>query len=356
MLMVIFGAGASYDSYASRRPQNYPPSALPDRLPLADHLFDDRAAFNAVMDRFPKCGAIIPTLRDRQGQETVEQVLQRYEAESQSYAIGKQQLASVLYYLQVMIWECEDRWRSVHLGKTNHLTLLNKIERWRSVRNEAVCLATFNYDTLLERALSALFDWKFAELSDYDRHQEYKLFKLHGSVNWAHPVEIALSNSHLMSPEGIAKSLIDRADRLSIVSQSFEVIEGCPASKTQHGMLLFPALAIPVESKDQFECPAQHLAGLEKCIPQVDKILVIGWQAREQHFLRMLRERLKPDVSVLIICANQLEAQDTAAQLSHANIKAHVVCYAKYGFSDFALDNNLDSFLATTVSRTLSRN
>jgi hypothetical protein len=39
MFMVIFGAGASYDSVASRRPSAYPRQMIISRPPLAKELF-----------------------------------------------------------------------------------------------------------------------------------------------------------------------------------------------------------------------------------------------------------------------------------------------------------------------------
>ncbi len=63
MLMVVFGAGASYDSF---------PSGLPNstdwedrRPPLANELFDNRPAFGPVVSRFPRCQPIISRLRHR---------------------------------------------------------------------------------------------------------------------------------------------------------------------------------------------------------------------------------------------------------------------------------------------------
>jgi hypothetical protein len=64
MLMVIFGAGASYDSCPT-----YPPgtpvqfhSAVGlneyDRPPLADHLFANRMAFAGLLLRYPECQKI----------------------------------------------------------------------------------------------------------------------------------------------------------------------------------------------------------------------------------------------------------------------------------------------------------
>ena len=57
MLMVIFGAGASYDSAPSYAPGMAEIAELSKaqrdaRLPLSDELFDDRYEFARVMKRF----------------------------------------------------------------------------------------------------------------------------------------------------------------------------------------------------------------------------------------------------------------------------------------------------------------
>jgi hypothetical protein len=39
------------------------------------------------------------------------------------------------------------------------------------------------------------------------------------------------------------------------------------------------------EVKAKFECPKEHPSALIEAIPQIDRILVIGWQATEEHFL-----------------------------------------------------------------------
>ena len=72
-------------------------------------------------------------------------------------------------------------------GVSNYSTLVNNIEQFRR-SDEPVILITFNYDTLIERALSLTFgDFTFKEIQDYVRWPAYKLFKLHGSVNWGYP-------------------------------------------------------------------------------------------------------------------------------------------------------------------------
>ena len=47
-----------------------------------------------------------------------------------------------------------------------------------------------------------------------------------------------------------------------------------------------------IETEDTLEWPRNHRAYLEQLLPDVRKILIIGWQAKEAHFLEMLRDKL----------------------------------------------------------------
>ncbi len=63
MLLVIFGAGASYDSVPARSFSFSQYNSLPDRPPLVKQLFDDRPEFVEDLDQFPLCKRIVPHLR-----------------------------------------------------------------------------------------------------------------------------------------------------------------------------------------------------------------------------------------------------------------------------------------------------
>jgi len=65
--------------------------------------------------------------------------------------------------------------------------------------------------------------------------------------------------------------------------------------------LLFPAIAIPVENKRDFECPKDQLDTLRSYIPSVTKILTIGWRATEQPFLDILRSGLKYKPKLMVV-------------------------------------------------------
>jgi len=127
MLMVIFGAGASYDSNPSIRPG---PAREEDRPPLANELFDDRAAFASALSKFPRCSPIIPFLR---GTQAVEQELERLQNDANEpppFAGRLRQLAAVRWYFQSMLTACGRAWYGQSRGITNYLTLIDQILRW----------------------------------------------------------------------------------------------------------------------------------------------------------------------------------------------------------------------------------
>ena len=179
MLMVVFGAGASYDSVPSNRPDPSSPRSpqykipyLSNRPPLADELFDNRKLFNGAVKKFPKCQPIIPLL---QGPDVkVEHVLETLQMEAnQSYEDGHRQLAAVRYYLHYMLWECLRDWNLEAPGRaTNYKTFLDQVERRRKT-NEVNCLVAFNYDTMLEDALHA-FNVKIPDIQHYISSDKYK--------------------------------------------------------------------------------------------------------------------------------------------------------------------------------------
>ena len=179
MLLVIFGAGASYDSYADIPVEIQEPS----RPPLANQLFDDRKLFRTILKDFP---GILPLVtRLSKPSPSLEEELESVQSDNRP--ITAQRLAAIRFYLRSIMWSVEQQWAGKHGGVTNYKTLLDDIEQWRSANNERVCLVTFNYDKMLEDALSEI-GVKCSSIQDYISHPIYKVIKLHGSVDWAHPV------------------------------------------------------------------------------------------------------------------------------------------------------------------------
>jgi len=101
VLLVIVGAGASYDSIPSRRPGE---SRLElSRPPLANELFESRPLFETIQRYLPQVMQIAPSLLNRPKGESVEDVLERYSSQAGDYPQREIQLAAVRFYLQGIV-------------------------------------------------------------------------------------------------------------------------------------------------------------------------------------------------------------------------------------------------------------
>lgn len=344
--MVVFGAGASYDSIPHVRSPN-----APYRLPLGDQLFDDRVDFSKWIERFKRCNAVIPYLRNLPQGSSVESQLEGLRKEAETNPTRHKQLSAVQFYLQSMIWECEDNWnREQAKGVSNYKTLLDQIESWRREVNETVCFVTFNYDRMLENALLDV-DINIQNIGDYVKSEAYKIIKLHGSVDWGHEVvtELDIAGRRYLD---VANDLIERRSFLR-VSEDFCIVLGPLGSEDSidvddPGPPVFPALAIPVENKQDYECPEEQIKVLQICIPEVTKMVLIGWRATETHFLELLKARLRKKITVKAVNGGQKSEKETVNRLASALDQAGISTApvpSNVGFSDFVISHQIEGFL-----------
>jgi hypothetical protein len=324
VLLVIFGAGASYDSVLHLPPpcpstgaqSNFGSPSPParevhedSRPPLANQLLDNRGLFVAVMNSYVACKPLVNRLR---GDVQVEQQLARFEQEANSYPLRRSQLAAIRYYLHHMLWNCQNEWRRHHRGITNYSTFLDAIERWRYQTQEHVCFVTFNYDTMLERSITDLRGYSFDDFDAYISHPHFKLIKLHGSIDWGLP----LNGPARRPPVQIIDEAMKSVD-IDVSEQYQKVVR--PPVVFEDGNVGFPALAIPVERKDVFSCPPEHLQVLADALPRVTKVITVGWRATEQHFLTMLKKPLtglQGDVDLMVISGDDKGMRETVNNLA----------------------------------------
>ncbi len=344
MLLVIFGAGASYDSAASYLPKKSAHESA--RLPLADQMFDDRASFAEALRLFPACQPIIPFLRHRQESTTVESILERLQAEATKTPQGYREMAAIRYYLQWMLWDCEHEWDKIHKGVTNYKALLYLIRQNRR-DSSPVCLVTFNYDTMLEVELPTV-EAQVTCISDYVHGSEYKIFKIHGSVNWGRRIEpLPLKELHTLGDAQIANEVIRLAPQIfeqKLVSNNY-VFAGNGVVRKVDDRAIFPAIAIPVETKLDFECPLDHVEVLKKHLPQTSKLLVIGWRATDAPFLELLRAHLPPHISAMTVAGSREEAENVVENFGSAGIRRKEFLCSNSGFTGFIQSGEAESFL-----------
>jgi len=346
-LLVIFGAGASYDSVNPRTVvfETDLRSVGSDyhRPPLAAELFDARRNFNDVLKLYPHFIGRVPDLRRKAGIAgglNVEHELEQIKTEAERYPPAAVELAAMRFYLRRVLWDCGGAWHNMAAGATNYAELLSRIQRWRLPRKEHVILVTFNYDLMLEMAAATFpIGLQIAEIDDYVGREEYKLIKPHGSVNWGqllnHEPEASLSD------EDAERTMIERAPELQFTDRF--LITGLTVLANRR--LYFPAIAIPVENKSEFACPPSHITTLVQGLDQIQHVLVVGWRASENHFLDILKGHLD-NKRVLVVAENKAAAEMTATNLARAGVERNTVtCSDQLGFSGFLAIDELERFL-----------
>lgn len=308
MLLVIFGAGASYDSVPHFPPLPAPvePQREEFRPPLANQLFDDRPMFMRTIQQYSACKPLIPLLRTG---VPVEQQLAKFEDQAKTFPERHRQLTAIRFYLHYALWDCQQHWGSLHRGITNYVTFLDEIERWRYLSKQSVCFVTFNYDTMLEEAMHQVLGRGIADFDSYISATDYKLVKLHGSTDWGLEIE---SSTPFASPSEIIASAANLR-----LSTRFLRVANYPM-RFADGKYGFPALSIPVQKKDEFMCPPVHVEALAGVILEVNKIITIGWRATEDKFLKMLRKPLtglRGDVDLMVVSGTNAGALETTKNL-----------------------------------------
>ncbi len=128
------------------------------------------------------------------------------------------------------------------------------------------------------------------------------------------------------------------SDRYALVTPSQMALAPQP--------VLFPALSIPVERKDEFNCPSSHVDWLKKLLPEVTKVITIGWRATEMDFLELLRGEVASTTPLMVISDSKEGAEQTRTNLRQASLGEKAVVIES-GFSGLILEDlgKLDVFL-----------
>jgi hypothetical protein len=96
---------------------------------------------------------------------------------------------------------------------------------------------------------------------------------------------------------------------------------------------LFPAMAIPLEEKQDFECPAPHVQALAAVMPTVNRMLVIGWRGADVPFLNFMKEHWpQQQPKALFVAEHHKAASDIDNRLAAHGLSGNGSLYAG-GFS-----------------------
>ena len=366
MLLVVLGAGASYD-YAPTVPPTdvaaiygpfarVPDGALPDQLPwrppLTDGLVANDERTRRILNALPGLPAsgLVGEIRRRlrtgpvtTATVTLESILDDLTGSSDANA---RELLGFRFYIHALISECGGRALADVGGDTNQSILVRTLDVWSNRRQEPVLYVTFNYDTLLEAALESRLGWHPYRLESYVEPSRFKLFKLHGSCSWKQYSSVPSPwNDPIGLTIGEAQAAILGGPSLPLEPDGFALgAQGIGAylhqlAGAERFHFAVPALAVPLGQKAQFTCPSAHVAVLKDLLPQVDHILAIGWKGGEPDFVEMLRT-VRGGAELAVVTPQEASANAVATIIRDAGVPLATdrPYWRSPSFSRFAFD------------------
>ena len=350
MLLVVFGAGASYDSSPDMLPQKLSGPFVGDsperfRPPLAVNLFENRVHFTEALTKHPELIPVASLLRPK-ADRSLEQELQRFQAEADKIPSRHKEIAAIRFYLREIISSCDVEWRRLTRRVTNYTTLLRHFhDGLQTGLPGPVCLVTFNYDTLLEDALKtgpSSDQVEFSDITHYIANDRFKLFKLHGSVDWLQAVNIQ-AKRHVDARQAI-RMLVDDASNYKPLDDAFRLSRDIQEYMIED-FLAMPAIAIPLERGKTFVCPSPHLDELKTLLPRTTHLLLVGWRGMEQHFVDLLSENINKEIRGLVVSRSREGATSIAKHLKDSGVKGQYTPFDG-GFSAFVQTDLAKKFLS----------
>ncbi len=238
--------------------------------------------------------------------------MDRLQGEAEQHPMRRSQLTAIRFYLRDLLTICTEQWLQQCSHITNYFGLLDQLQAWRERTTQPVCIVTFNYDLMLEDALPTI-GVDTSTLKGYLANPDWQVIKPHGSVNWARLVDTPIQPP-------AADTLVSMAAQGIRVSQEYVITTGFTSAGGNR--FPFPAIAIPMQSCKDFECPPKHLDRLEQCLRDTHEILIIGWQATERNFLEMMANAIPSDMryNVVIVCGDEQRARATHSNLVQAGV------------------------------------
>ena len=264
-LLVICGAGASYDALREGD----------ERPPLANELFDTK--YDEIQRSFPGVDGLRDTIRARMAQgQGLEQVLGVL-SENRNLDI-RRQILEVPVYLSKLL----SQFSTGRAGTYD--ALITPIQE----NGLSAMFATLNYDDLLDLAIERKYGLSIGSLGAYVDSERWKLVKLHGSVRWGHPTRTQrppdiFENvwTHLSERE-VSSDVVDYRKILHLSRQDTETADD--------GTLIYPALAMPTDRKNETVCPDEHVEALRAALQSDPAVLVIGNQGLDTDLMRIIEE------------------------------------------------------------------
>ena len=286
--MIILGAGASYDfSYDDKLSEK-------DRPPLTYNLFNDE--YDQILSSYPGANVLASEILqvtdvERFFQDQWENVKKYHNPDLLNKIINTQ------YYLQNLFMVISDKCKNNK--RSNYNSLMSLASKYAVSKGESIIVTSFNYDTLLEQAIEAVFGYTYKQIGDYiDTNRKLILFKPHGSWNWVRYFKTntaalsAINKNRLFSLDIYSKKksyseLFREVEDKVEIDNTPSLTNNSPTNKK-----FLPQLLIPFTDKDDFVMPFNQRILLEANLDKIQEILIIGWKGTEQVFKDLLQTKL----------------------------------------------------------------
>ena len=108
---------------------------------------------------------------------------------------------------------------------------------------------------------------------------------------------------------------------------------------------VLPAVAIPLEKKQDYVCPLSHMEVLRECMPKADKLLVIGWKGTEENFLQLLSKGLKRGIPKMVVSSGKDSAEKIKSTLQHFGIDGAHWLLGEKGFTEEVRSGSIEAFI-----------
>ncbi len=286
MKAFIFGAGASKGAQELLEPLR--PESI---APLINELFDNRYQTYAdgilTADQFKQCQEGAASGRFE------EWLTERWENIAQlspkNVAAEKAFFAGIAFFLWNLLTHVTNGTRPAH----GYQALLKKLLQ----ANENFALISFNYDTLLDRAVQGVFETSLTTLASY---QKFGLIKPHGSINWILPKRISDPDIRNNSFEYAQRLLLAKEHMFQDEQHQMARVEIYPPDSPRLGNLsylidnlgyCYPLIFMPLTSKqyDTVDTFANSVISSGKdWLRQADEIYMIGYRANDEIIKELL--------------------------------------------------------------------
>lgn len=352
MKLVIFGAGASFDSIHSY----YDGLSDNNKLwkpPLAKEIFSNR---NTFLDILKKYGGALSLKSEIMVHSDIEEYFQElwdFANENQD-DLTLSKIINTQYFFQKLFLEISNNYSKI--GDSNYDVISNFAYKYSKQKNKDVIFVSFNYDLLLENALERTLNIKFESIDDYLKHG-IKFIKPHGSCNWFKNFKNVIGRGSVFEKTGrnndeFINNMYENNLSNEVIKKGLEdefVLRHEFNTKDKFGL---PQLLIPLKNKDDFILPPNHFEYLSKFLKEVTEILIIGWKGTEEKFKNLLNVSLG-DKNVEITVINNGDST-IAKEMAEALPNSKIISYPYKLTTDFK--GNTDTFTNFIRTQTAYKN